>query len=80
MMSCLETSTLTASGQISGESAARRAAYWLHLMMCRHCRRFWRQTRAVDRGSREVLDRLGEDAPQDLEERIADRIVRDKPL
>lgn len=74
MMSCREVSTLTLQGPGPHDSRLRRAQAWLHRAMCRHCRRFWRQVRAVDHGVRTVLGRLEQEAPADLDERVVRRV------
>lgn len=77
MMSCREVSTLTLQGPGPDDSRMRRIEAALHRAMCRHCGRFWRQVRAVDRGLRAVLGRLEQEAPADLEEQIVRRVHRD---
>lgn len=74
MMSCRDVSTLTLEGPGPHDSRFRTAQAWLHRAMCRHCRRFWRQVRAVDHSLRAVLGRLEQEAPADLEERIVRRV------
>jgi hypothetical protein len=74
MMSCREVSTMTLQGPGPDDSRLRRAQAWLHRAMCRHCGRFWRQVRAVDRGLLAVLGRLEQEAPADLEDRIVQRV------
>jgi len=77
-MNCREVSMLTLAGPGAPASRLRRTEAWLHRAMCRHCRRFWRQVRAVDRGVRAVLGRLEEEAPADLEDRIVQRVIHSK--
>ncbi len=76
MKSCREVSTVTLQ-DAPPASLLGRAEIWLHLAMCRHCRRLWHQVRTVDRRLRAVLGRADEDAPRDLEDRIVERVRRE---
>ena len=73
MMSCREVSTYVSKGELPGAPLLRRAEAWLHLTMCRYCRRFWKQIRTVDRGMQAAIERMGQEAPADFEERVARR-------
>lgn len=55
MLSCREVSGLVARGDLDGAPRRRRWAVKLHLMMCRHCRRYVAQLRRIAAASREVL-------------------------
>jgi hypothetical protein len=43
MIRCKEVATLLSTGELAAAPVARRLAVRMHLMMCRHCRRFARQ-------------------------------------
>lgn len=45
MLSCREMSELASELLEDRSPRAQRAAAWLHLAMCRHCRRYLRQMR-----------------------------------
>lgn len=55
MLSCKEITRLCASEDIRRASLARRAAVRLHLLMCRHCRRYVRELSAIGVASRRVF-------------------------
>jgi predicted anti-sigma-YlaC factor YlaD len=74
MMSCREVSTVVSSGPLAEQPAAVRIRVRVHLMMCRHCRRFWRQIRALDRSVRAALRGYEEEMPPDLPKRVAERL------
>ncbi|MDA1094134.1 MAG: anti-sigma factor [Acidobacteria bacterium] len=80
MMNCREVSTAVSFGPLSEQPTAVRIRAWLHLMMCRHCRRFWRQIRALDRGVRAALRGYEEEMPPDLPRRVADRLSGRRPV
>jgi len=70
--------TTRLDGVVLDESPLQRIEAWVHRATCRQCRRFWKQVRALDRELRAALDRTEEDAPADLEERIVQRLIREK--
>ncbi len=47
MMSCREVTGLVASDELAEARWARRLVVRLHLLMCRHCRRYARQLRDI---------------------------------
>jgi predicted anti-sigma-YlaC factor YlaD len=66
MLSCREMSE-QASELLEGRApGVRRAAAWLHLAMCRHCRRYFRQMRLTI----ETLRRAGPTRPPFDPERV----------
>jgi len=73
-MKCREVSTLVSTGQLDDQRLGRRLEAWLHFMMCRHCRRFWRQVRSLDRSLRTVVAGLEREKPADLEHRVIERL------
>ena len=46
--------SLTASDRLASAGFRQRLAVRMHLLMCRHCRRYARQLRAVARAAREL--------------------------
>ena len=57
MLSCNEVTRLCASEGIRRAPLARRLAVRLHLLMCRHCRRYVRELSAIGVAVREAFDR-----------------------
>lgn len=74
MMTCRDVSTTVASGQVGRRSLPARMQIWMHLLLCPHCRRFWQQMRAIDRGVTSWLRAAEAEAPADLEARVSNRI------
>ncbi len=66
MMSCREAAELVASDGLEGAGWGRRIGVRLHLLMCRHCRRYARQLRAIGACARERWGPEAED-PATLE-------------
>ena len=66
MLTCKDLVRLTSGGEIEEASWLRRFSLRLHLLMCRHCRRYLAQLTAIRRAVR--------NAPAEPEE--ADRIRR----
>ena len=52
MRSCNEVSSGIASGAIERASWPERLACWLHLLFCRHCRRYRDQLDAIGEAAR----------------------------
>jgi hypothetical protein len=75
MMTCRDVSTTVASGHVGRQSLATRMQIWMHLLVCPHCRRFWQQVRAIDRGVASWLQVVEAEAPADLEGRVVRRLT-----
>lgn len=72
MITCKEVATLLDTDELPRQSWWTRSNVRLHLMMCRHCRRFERQLQQLRAGARAVGVAFGaEDRAQDLERKIA---------
>jgi len=78
MMTCKEVSTLVSMEQVQEAPAARRLAVRLHLMMCRHCRAFRRQLRAIGRAARLIAGDFEREPTSAFERRILDRLVTNR--
>jgi hypothetical protein len=74
MMTCKEVSTLVSMDQVDEAGLARRMGVWLHLMMCRHCRRFRRQLLRLGRIARLIADDVEREPTPGFEGRILDRL------
>lgn len=57
MPTCREVTRMIASGGLAEASARQRLGVRLHAMLCRHCRRYARQMRAIGMAARKVLAR-----------------------
>ena len=55
MLNCKEVARLVATDEYSGAGWKRRLAIRLHLLMCRHCRRYATQLRAIGQSARKHL-------------------------
>jgi anti-sigma factor ChrR (cupin superfamily) len=55
MPSCREVSRAVASGELERAGFWKRLGLRLHLAMCRHCRRYSRQLRAIGQTARELF-------------------------
>jgi hypothetical protein len=73
MPSCREVSRSIASGQAEEPSLRLRLGVRLHLLMCRHCRRYARQIRAIGLAARQVL--AGASGERDSLERLQATIL-----
>ena len=74
MMTCKEVSTLVSTERVNEAPPPRRMAVWLHLMMCRHCRRFRRQLLRLGRAARLNADDFEREPTPEFEDRILDRL------
>ena len=57
MPSCREVMRVTAARSLDQVPPMKRLGFRMHVMMCRHCRRYARQIRAIGIAAREVLAR-----------------------
>ncbi len=75
MMTCREVASLIASDGLEGAWWGRRLGVRLHLLMCRHCRRYAEQLRAIGARARKHWGRQAEDPKtlQRLERDILER-------
>ena len=47
MPNCKEVSKIIAGDELEGVGLGKRLSVWFHLLMCKYCRRYSRQIRAV---------------------------------
>ena len=73
MLKCREVEQKIGSGEIAG--IIERLAVRFHLMMCRHCRAYARQIRAIEEAARNVfgLSPVDPKALSELKDRIMNR-------
>ncbi len=55
MLKCKEVARLVATDELSGAGWRRRSVIRLHLLICRHCRRYAKQLRAIGQSARKHL-------------------------
>ncbi len=56
MLSCKEVARLIASGELAAAGWRRRLVVRFHLAMCRYCRRYAAQLRAIAEATRKLLE------------------------
>jgi len=65
MLTCKEVSKSIASDELTTTSWRQRLSVKLHLLMCRHCRRYARQMRAIGEAAKQIFS----DSPADPDSR-----------
>ncbi len=77
MLKCRELTRLIASDKLAEASWPVRTGGWLHLLMCRHCRRYATQIRTLAAGARRSWGPEAEDSARldQLERRILERCL-----
>jgi hypothetical protein len=74
MIRCRQVARLVSAGELSESALRTRVAVRLHLMMCRHCRRFVRQLSWLGDAARALVRGFERDeAVHDLEARLLRR-------
>jgi hypothetical protein len=75
MLKCREVEQKIGSGEIGNAGVMERFAVRFHLMMCRHCRAYARQIRAIGEAARNVfgLSPVDAKAVSQLKDRIMNR-------
>ncbi len=61
MLTCKDVATAIGRDEWRTASWQRRLALRVHLLMCRHCRRYATQIRAIGTAARSLLREYGED-------------------
>jgi anti-sigma factor ChrR (cupin superfamily) len=74
MMTCKEVSTAVASEDLARLSWGRRIGIHLHLLMCRHCRRYAAQLAAIGNAARRLY--RAEPPTKSLEESILNSLKK----
>ena len=62
MLSCNQVTRLSASEDLRRAPLATRFAVRLHLLMCRHCRRYVKELAAIGLAARKVVERASSSA------------------
>jgi len=76
MIRCKEVATLLSMDQLTTQSVWRRLAVRVHLMMCRHCRRFARQLALLQQMALELGARFDAEAGPGFTQRVQDRLAQ----
>jgi hypothetical protein len=74
MIRCKEVATLLSAGQVEDRSVWRRSAVRLHLMMCRHCRRFARQLTLLKHVAAHLGAAFDTEVGVDFERRLEEKL------
>ena len=82
MLSCKELTRKIASDELAQAGWSERVAIRLHLLMCRHCRRYTAQLQAIGASARELWGVRCEDpnTVERLESKILESTARDMGL
>ncbi|HUP46636.1 MAG TPA: zf-HC2 domain-containing protein [Thermoanaerobaculia bacterium] len=73
MLTCREVTAMIASDELPRRSWRDRLGVRLHLMMCRHCRRYAAQLAAIGRAVQRIY-RGDESPPDSLERSVLDSL------
>lgn len=75
MISCKDVATLIGTGQLPGAPGWRHCRARLHLMMCKHCRRFDQQLRQIGAAARSMQAAFGQEpSAGSIEQKVALRL------
>ena len=77
MLRCKEVASLCASEEVRTASWKKRVAVRIHLMMCRHCRRYVRELARIGAAVRALS--LGESDDAERNEALVRRVLREPP-
>ena len=74
MKTCRDVSYQRSTGDLAGAPLLERAAVWLHLTMCRNCRAFSRQLRAMTQAARGAASKADAEPRESFEQEIVERL------
>ena len=74
MLACKEVTRIVAAQELDEAGWKRRLAVRLHLLMCRHCRRYAAQLRAIGKAARSIWGIRPEDQDSEAVERL-ERVI-----
>ena len=79
MLTCKDVATAIASGRLEEAARWSRFRVRLHLLMCRHCRRYSEQIQSLGAAARDLFEAKNDDKAQieRLERSILDKLSRD---
>ncbi len=79
MQNCKEVAGILASDGLEEAAWTRRLSVRFHLMMCRHCRRYASQLRAIGAGAGWILGPRGETGDPEALQRLEKTILEKSP-
>ncbi len=74
MIRCKEVATLLSTDQLAFQPVWRRVAVRVHLMMCRHCRRFARQMALLTKAAASLGATFDAEVGADFSQRVQERL------
>jgi len=76
MLKCKQVSTLISSGYIDNAGFMKKMEMRMHLLMCKHCARYFDQMKSVGKGARDLAHNQEADAEQieRMEKTILDEV------
>ena len=74
MIRCKEVARLLSTDQLASQPVWRRAGVRLHLMMCRHCRRFTRQLARLKQAAADLGTLFDAELGADFSRRIHEKL------
>jgi len=79
MPNCKEISKIIAGDALEGAGRGKRLSVWFHLLMCKYCRRYSRQIRAVGEVTRAM--HAGRPTPEEKAklERLKETLLNEEP-
>ena len=74
MIRCQEVATLLSTDQFASQPMWRRAGVRVHLMMCRHCRRFARQLARLQQVAADLGATFDAEVGADFAQRVQEKL------
>ena len=74
MIRCKEVATLLSTDQLASQPMWRRAGVRVHLMMCRHCRRFARQLARLQQAAADLGATFDAEVGADFAQRVQEKL------
>ena len=74
MIRCKEVARLLSTDQLASQPLWRRAGVRLHLMMCRHCRRFARQMARLKQAAADLGATFDAEVSADFTQRVQEKL------
>lgn len=74
MIRCKEVATLLSTDQLASQPVWRRVAVRVHLMMCRHCRRFARQMALLTQAAASLGATFDAEVGADFSRRVQEKL------
>lgn len=75
--SCRDVSRIVSTDGMEHAAKNQRLMVHLHLLMCRYCRRYWKQIRTIGEAARQQFGTRSED--EEVVDRIRRKIDRQNP-